>query len=174
MKVVFRILVLLLGLVMMAGLVVAASQFAALPWLTNWTQDMSQTYFWFPLLIAGILGAALILTFVVMVRLMAVPTSKNVYVMPRQMGAVEISKRSIESGAKITMGEIPGVMRYDVHVKGDPSPHKVKLYIAAEANGANSLDVLGETIHNRVARHLFHSLEIQPQKIKTPLKPYKL
>lgn len=174
MKKLFRVLLFLLALVLLAGLAGVLSTIYTIPWLTGFTHQMMNAYPWLSLALAIVLMVYIVLTVAFIIFVCVAPSKKNIYTIHKNMGRLEITRQSIESAAGITLQNIPAVKRYAVHVKGNPTPGKVKLAIQVETKDAETLASLGEEIQTRVAQDLENSLAIKPEHVKVRIEPYTI
>lgn len=171
MKIFIRVVLFVLAFILLLGLACALSTFTAIPWLTDFVAGLVSSYSWLPALLAAFILFCMAATVLALVLLVSVPTKRHLYILRRSAGQIEITTRSIESAAAQMLAEVPGVKRSHVRIKGNPRPHKVKLFIEVEPRDpAQSLSALGEDIQVKVRQGLENSLTISPASIKVRIR----
>lgn len=172
MKAVLRVLLFLITLVLLVGVAAILSLLVRIPWLSRFTVQSVLAYPWLTLAFAIVLAIFILATLVALVLIVAMPSKSGIYTLHRDMGKLEITRQSIESGAGITLDSFAEVKRYDVKALGDLSPGKVKLDIIAETKGTTNFETLGQQIQTRVAADLASSLGMEPGNVQVRMRPY--
>ncbi len=173
MKVFLRILMFLVVLVLLAGLAAVLSVFVAVPWLSAFVAQLQTAYSWLSLAFAVVLlvlGAACVLA---LVLLISVPIQQPVYVVPRNMGNIEITRQSIESAAGHALTDVEDIKQYTVQLKGNPLPEKIRLAVHVEPRTA-AVDMvqLGDQVQAAVRENLKKYLEVDPTFVNVKIQLY--
>lgn len=172
MKILLRILLFLLVLCLLAGLVAALALLVPIPWLSGVVQQWAGALPWLPVAVGVVLIFFAALCVLGLILTLSVPAKRKQFILPREMGTIEVTRQSIESAAAGTLEGIPEVKRYHVQARGDLRPGKVKLAAEIEPrNGRTDLVALGQQVQQRLARELADSLEIDPRHIRVTIKP---
>lgn len=170
MKILGRVILFILALILLAGLLCVLSTFVAIPWLSDYVAGLMKSYSWLPLVLGIFVLFCMAAAVLALILLVSVPTKRRLYILKRAPGQIEITNRSIESTTAHIIGEIPGVKRSQVRLKGNPGPHKIKIHVDVEPRDATApLAQLGETIQNNVREGLENSLAISPKAIKVKI-----
>lgn len=166
MKILVRIVLFILALVELFGLVLIFSTFTDLPGFTTLAKNIGDSFPWLSLAFSIVLLACIAAALLALILLVSFPAGRNLYVMKRELGHIEITKNSIESATGHTLAEMPTIKRFHIRTKGNPNPRKLRLYIEIEPK---AMDIhfaqLAADAQEKVRVALKDSLEIEPGKI---------
>ena len=172
MKVLARIILFLLALCLLVGLLAVLSVFTAIPWLSDFVQDLTARYSWLTLAFSIVLLACIAAAVLALILIVSVPTKRRLFILGRSAGKIEITRQSVESAAAASLDGIHEVKRYQVQAKGSMRPGKLKLEVQAEPrSGEVNLDAMGQTVQQKLAHDLSHCLAIEPRHIKVRIQP---
>lgn len=167
MKILGRVLLFILALILLAGLLCVLSTFTAIPWVTDFVAGLMKSHAWLPVAFGIVVLVCMAAAVLALVLLVSVPTRRRLYILKRSPGQIEITARSIESAVTHALGEVPGIKRCHVRLKGNPRPQKIRLHIAVEPREPGEpFAALGEAIQREVKDRLEHSLLISPKSIR--------
>lgn len=171
MKILGRILLFILVLALLAGLLMTLSWFVAIPWVSDFTVQMTRGYFWMPLALGIVVLFFMAVCVLALVLLVSVPTKRNLYLIKRDAGNIEITKHSIENAVGGTLESMRDVKRYHVRLKGNPKPHKLRVKLQVEPrDNTVHLGQLGADVQQRVQDELAQSLAIEPGRISVKIQ----
>lgn len=171
MRIFIRVVLFILAFILLLGLACVLSTFTAIPWLTDFVAGLVKGYGWLPTVFAAFVLFCMAATVLALVLLVSLPTRRHLYVLRRSAGQIEITTRSIESAAGQILAGVPGVKRSHVRIKGNPRPHKIRLYAEVEPRDPTQpFAALGEAIQLAVKEGLENSLAISPQSIRVRIR----
>ncbi|MFV0401084.1 MAG: alkaline shock response membrane anchor protein AmaP [Oscillospiraceae bacterium] len=172
MKFILRILLAALALVFVVGQLCIASQFLSVPVVSDAVRNLIASQSWFSIVLAIVSLTGALAFAVLFVAILAWPSHRKDFVAVQNMGRLEISKKSIESTAGLAVQDISDVKRFQVKVKGEPSPGKVKLEVLTETREPVDFVGLGNQIRSKVSQDLSGSLGITPGRINVKVVPF--
>ncbi len=154
------IVVALSGLALLLTLLL--SSLLAVSWLPDTVETFVRHEPWVLETLAGVLGLLALALLACLLVVIVFPRRSDVYIMERDAGKLEISRRSIESAAEHVMAGIANVRVCSARVLGSPKPGKTKLRLRAELDRSASFVVSGEEIQETVRREMTRTLGIAP------------
>lgn len=172
MKVVLRVILFIVGLGLLCGLAGALALITTVPWLSDFVSRLTGTYTWLPMVFAIVLLFFMAVSVLGLVLVVSVHPKKNLFVLNRDGGKIEITRQSVESEANKALEAVPELKRYHVHTRGDMRPGKLKLEVQAEPRDRQTdLARLGQTVQQHLSQVLAECLAIRPEHVKVRIQP---
>lgn len=154
------------------GLFVILAYFVPIPLVTVWLHEHMASQLWLSRAFAVVLLFMMTANAGLIVFAVSAKGREHTYVIPKEMGRLEISHASIRSFVGHSLESISDVKSYFVQLKGELSPQDVRIELEVEPKSRSvDLEVLGAQVQEVVQRDLEKCLAIEAQNIHVKIKP---
>ncbi|MCD7948045.1 MAG: alkaline shock response membrane anchor protein AmaP [Oscillospiraceae bacterium] len=102
-----------------------------------------------------------------------IPTKINQMTFPKEKGALQFSKRTVESTVRYSFADVDGIVSTKVRAKFGRQPEKTRIYVTLVVKDVTGLVQLSEIVQQKIEAILSASLDITVKSINIRVSEYR-
>ncbi|MCC8123222.1 MAG: alkaline shock response membrane anchor protein AmaP [Oscillospiraceae bacterium] len=168
MRTLYKILLIIVALICLFFSVVLLACYIPIPYLSDVLSTVQPAQW-----LAGFSIFLCALFLVLLLIGIFLPTKVNHMNFPKEKGALQFSKRTVESTVRYSFADVEGIVSTKVRAKFGRQPEKTRIYVTLVVKDVTGLVQLSEIVQQKIEAILSASLDITVKSINIRVSEYR-